>query len=123
MVLEAAPFVAGLGLLLISALEPAPNTDLGAVVGAALFFSSLGLFLLFFVSGAGWIKSGRVNLGIGILAIRGLVSLGVLAFAADDATQDIVAGVCAVLSMAMAAGSTAALAMVRERGTRRVVAS
>jgi hypothetical protein len=78
----------------------------------------VGIVLLFFFSGVGWIIAGHSVIGFALLLVRGYVSLGILAGAFGGTMRE--STMYFTVSMAMAAGSLIALAFVtRPRLTLR----
>lgn len=132
LVVEAVPLGAGLAFLLLVLLSwVTPHEGAGSdIVRAVAFFvlwsavvTGGGLFLLFFLSGVGWIVSGHAIAGFAIMGGRLCLSLAIFVipvYGGRGGAESL--AYFFVASMAMAAGSTVALAMVREREARRVVA-
>jgi hypothetical protein len=94
---------------------PAP---LDAFLGIAVFLVSCVMtvaLLVFFVSGIGWMTAGHTILGLLILVARGYVTLGAVAgllSSSGDAPSGLTLVMFAVASIAMAACSVLALALV-----------
>lgn len=142
--LEVLPIVAGFALLLEELLSylvfslsakddgrtwyytfsdqaPPPLVYLTDCLLLAVICAVMVALVVFFASGAGWIDSGRVVIGLLIMFGRGYVSLWVLAYPLGDATA-FEALIAFFVSIVMAACSALALALVTRSRARASVA-